>query len=119
MQTRVRKLPFQVPYWIEEHGESGAKSLFGHTDGWMRFCYLQLHNAVRSQFLQLPSLQTDPIEELLIPGDLGKPLLTLYGALAVDSPKPERLWEYWQKDITSMDEEDWEDCLEQGPKLQR
>lgn len=35
----------------------------------------------KAQFPQKPLLQANPIEELLTPGDLTKPLSTLYSAL--------------------------------------
>lgn len=85
---------------------------------WMRFRYLQLRHAARAQFSRLPLLQADLIEELLAPGDLTKPLSTLCGALlGTDSPKLERLWDTWHRDITLLNREGWEDCLEYGPKL--
>lgn len=83
----------------------------------MAFQYLQLRHAFRAQFPQPPGLQADQIEGLLTLIDLEKTLFTLYGALlTADSPKLEKLFEYWQKDIPSLDREDWEDCLKQGPK---
>lgn len=33
------------------------------------------------------------------------------------SSKIEKLWDSWKQDIPSLDREDWEDCLEQCPKL--
>lgn len=55
---------------------------------WMGFRYIQLRHAARAQFPQTPLLQTDPIEDLLSPGDLIKPLSSLYNALlGRDSPK--------------------------------
>lgn len=85
---------------------------------WMRFWYLQLKHAARAQFPQKPVLQADPIKELLTPGDLTKPLSTLYVVLlGKDSPKIERLWEMWHRDIPALDKEGWEDCLDYGPKL--
>lgn len=84
----------------------------------MEFRYLQLNHVARTQFPCPPLLKSDPIEELLIPGDLTKPLYTLYGALlGNDSPKLEKLWETWHSDIPSLDREGWEDCSEYGPKL--
>lgn len=29
----------------------------------------------------------------------------------------EGLWKVWQSDLPSLDREDWDDCLEQGPRL--
>lgn len=54
-------------------------SLKFHLPAWMQFWNLQLQHAAR--YPQLPLLKDDPIEELLSPGDLEKPLSTLYGAL--------------------------------------
>lgn len=89
-----------------------------HLPDWMGFHFFQLQHAFRAQFPQPPSLQANPIRELLTPEDLEKPFSTLYTALLmVDSPKVEKLFEYWQKDIPSLDGEDWGDCLEQVPKL--
>lgn len=60
----------------------------------MHVWYLQLQHAASAQFTQLPLHQAEPLEELFSPGDLGKPLSTLYGAcLGTDSPKLDRLWE--------------------------
>lgn len=68
-----------------------------------------------STFASPPGWQA---EELLAPGDLTKPLSALYGALlGTNSPKLEKLWESWHRDIPSLDREGWEDCLEYGPKL--
>lgn len=50
--------------------------------------------------------------------DLQKPLSVLNGTLPrTDSPKIEQLWERWKADIPSLEREDWEDSLEQCPKL--
>lgn len=63
---------------------------------WMAFRYLQLKHATGAQFPRPITLKADPIEELLAPGDLTKPLSTLYSALlGNESPKIERLWETW------------------------
>lgn len=60
----------------------------------------------------------DPIEQILSPGALDKPLSTLYGALlCTNSAKLEKLWEYWQVDVLSLDRQSWEEGLEQAPKL--
>lgn len=108
-----------------EHVMSGGQLLSLHEltakfglPRWMGFRYLQLGHAARAQFPQTPLLQTDPIEDLLSPGDLSKPLSSLYNALlGRDSPKINELWEKWRADIPSLDREGWEDCLEYGPKL--
>lgn len=86
--------------------------------GWMLFHYFQLRHAAGAQFPRSPTLKADLIEELLAPVDLDKPLSTLYGALlCTDIPRMGKLWEYWRGDIPSLDREDWEDSLEQDPKL--
>lgn len=48
---------------------------------WMEFRYLQLQHAIRAQSPWPITLKADPIEEFLAPGDLNKPLSTLYSAL--------------------------------------
>lgn len=42
--------------------------------GWMLFRYFQMRHSVRAQFPQSPTIKTDPIEDMLTPGDLDKPL---------------------------------------------
>lgn len=86
--------------------------------GWIFFLYIQLRHPARAQFPTQPLLQLDPFEELLSQEDLEKPFSALYGALLIiDAPKIERLWDLWKQDIPSLDKEDWEDCLNQCPKL--
>lgn len=59
---------------------------------WMYFRYFQLQHAVCSQFPNPPTLETDPIEELLVQESLPKPLCVLYLSLL---SKLDRLWEQW------------------------
>lgn len=64
------------------------------------------------------SVKTGPIEEMLSLGDLDKPLSSLYGALlCTHLPRMGKLWDYLRGDIPSLNREDWEASLEQGPKL--
>lgn len=84
----------------------------------MFFRYLQLRHAARAQFPTRPLLHLDPVETVLSQEDLRKPLSVLYGTLLrTDSPKIEKLWDNWRTGIPSLDREDWEDSLEQCPKL--
>lgn len=86
--------------------------------GWMFFRYAQLCHAARAQFPVPPHLQLDPLEDLLSSSDLEKPLSALYNTLLPrEIPKMDRLWNAWKSDIPTLDREDWEACLEHGPKL--
>lgn len=53
--------------------------------GWM-FRH-QLQHATNAQFPRSPVIKADSTEELLVPGDLRKPLSTLYGALLYRPPQ--------------------------------
>lgn len=86
--------------------------------GWMYFRYIQLDHVAKVQFPNPPVLQFDPVEDLLSCSDLKKALSALYGTLLnTDSPKMDRLWRLWKRDIPTLEREDWDKCLESGPRL--
>lgn len=69
----------------------------------MRFRYLQLRHGARVQFSQPPLIQADPIEEQLSP-ETQTSLYLLY------------ILHFWVRSLLKWTE-DWDDRLEQGPRL--
>lgn len=65
-----------------------------------------------------PTLETNPIEDLLAQESLSKLLSALYLALlSVQSSKMDSLWKQWHADIHALDRETWEECFEDSYRM--
>lgn len=78
----------------------------------MFFRYFQLLHAFHKQFPPSLTLESDPVESLLIAKVIDKPLSSLYFCLSIaPTNKLDRTFAKWQVDIPDLTEEEWEDCL--------
>lgn len=85
-----------------------------HLPSWIFIRYLQLWQALQSQFPQAPDVSSHMVESFLMPHNADWILSSLYLRISSrDTDRNTQLFQSWQGDIPTLDSDDWDEGVQQ------